>query len=160
MTYTPEEIAHLKKQGGMKPDVGSHISHRIPEFFSEDQFNTWARENVIGQNEDMYLNDPDAHLRWAQKRHPIIYKKALQNESLYKKTKQPIWIHDIDPKTGKYILSWEGGSSDASDSYDDSGAAIKKGGQIKKRMKKKRISRKPRGVGKALRGYGKVVRSG
>jgi len=158
MTYTPEEIAHLKKQGGMKPDIGSHISRRIPEFFSEDQFNTWARANVMGPSEDMYLNDPDAHLRWAQKRHPVVYKKALQNEGLYKKTKEPLWIHDIDPKTGKYILSWEGGSSDASDAGDPSYS--KKGGQIKKRMKKKRISRKPRGVGKALRGYGKVVKSG
>ena len=157
MTYTPEEIAHLKKQGGMKDDFGSHIPHRIPEFFSKEQFNTWARANVIGQDEDRYLNDPEAHLRWAQKRHPILYKKALQNEGLYKKTKEPLWIHDIDPETGKYILSWEGESSDASDAGKGS---YKKGGQIKKRMKKKRTSRKPRGVGKALRGYGKVVRSG
>jgi hypothetical protein len=143
MAYTPEEIQRLKAgtRKFIKKEGSDEASYwRIPEFYTEDAFNDWAFDQFQTHPDD--LNERQRVINRGKKLYPDIWRRAVKNESIYNKTKPTDWwgLSDQD-ETMPYIQ-------------------VKKGGQIKKRMKKKRVSRKPRGVGKALRGYGKVVKSG
>ena len=146
MTYTPEEIKRLKSgpakfiQDSIGGEGGDISFWKIPEFYTEEAFNSWALER-FNQGGDDY-NEPQRVIDRGKELYPDIWRRSVKNESIYNKTKPTDW--------------WSLTDQDELDNF----IPIKKGGQIKKRMKKKRISRKPRGVGKALRGYGKVVRSG
>ena len=143
MTYTPEEIERLKS--GPRSFITAVTSAdtpqwRIPEFYTEKDFENWAFDQFQTSEDD--LNERQRVINRGKELYPDIWRRSVKNESIHNKTKPTDW--------------WDLTGQDELDNY----VPYKKGGQIKKRMKKKRISRKPRGVGKALRGYGKVVRSG
>ena len=146
MTYTPEEIERLKSGPTrfIKDSIGGpggDISFwKVPEFYTEDAFNDWAFEQFQTNEDD--LNERQRVIDRGKELYPDIWRRSVKNESSSNKKKPTDWWGLSEQDETMPVMH------------------IKKGGQIKKRMKKKRISRKPRGVGKALRGYGKVVRSG